>query len=41
MGSAAEMGVSQGMNHMLFPGSGDISEAPREAFLVPGEPPPS
>lgn len=41
MGSAAEMGVSQGVNHKLFRGSADISKAlGREAPLIPREPPP-
>lgn len=40
MGSAAEMGVSQGVNHKLFSSSADISKAlGSEALLIPGEPP--
>lgn len=36
----AEMGVSQGVNHKLFPGSADISKAlSREAPLIPGDAP--
>lgn len=38
----AEMGVSQGVNHKLFPSSADISKAlSREAPPFPGDAPPS